>query len=187
MRVPITISFRNMKRSAWIEQQIGEHAEKLDEFCHEILRCRVVIEIPHKHHHQGNFFLIRLHLSVPGKQIVINREAPEHSAAEDFRAVMRDAFDAARRQLQDYVRRSRGMVKTHELQPHGSITQLFPEGYGFIETTDGREVYFHSNSIANHPFEHLRVGSEVSFSEETGERGPQASSVRLLKLAGLAI
>jgi cold shock CspA family protein/ribosome-associated translation inhibitor RaiA len=184
MRLPITISFKNMKPSPWLEQEVRNRVEKLDEFCDEIMRCRVVIDIPHKHHHQGNFHRIRIALTVPNKQIVVSREAPEHSSAEDVRAVLRDAFDALRRQLQDYVRVRQRIVKTHAERPCGRITKLFPEGYGFIQTSDGRDVYFHSNSVINHNFADLQVGAEVVFAEEQGEQGPQASTVRLLERQG---
>ena len=84
-----------------------------------------------------------------------------------------DAFKEARRQLQDYVRQMRGDVKAHETQPGGVVTKLFPEeGYGFIQTPDGREVYFHANSVVDTAFDDIGLGSEVRFIEEAGEKGP---------------
>jgi cold shock CspA family protein len=59
------------------------------------------------------------------------------------------------------------------------VSKLYPdEGYGFIGTTDGRDVYFHRDSVLHEGFDHLRIGTEVTFAEEVGEKGPQASSVR---------
>jgi cold shock CspA family protein len=94
---------------------------------------------------------------------------------------MRDAFDTARRKLEDYVRRRRQAVKAHEVPPHGRVSRLFPqEDYGFIETPDGREIYFHRHSVLHDAFERLQVGAEVTFAEEEGKKGPQASTVRLV-------
>ncbi len=183
MKVPLQIAFRNMKRSAWAEQLVREHEAKLDSFCANIMRCRVVVKMPHRHHRQGNFYSVRIDLTVPGKEIVVNREPSEHAAYQDFQAAVRDAFDSAKRKLEDYVRVRRRDVKSHEApQTNASIVQLLPEpGYGVLETSDGREIYFHQNSVINEKFEHLKPGMKVSFVEEEGEKGPQASTVRVIK------
>jgi cold shock CspA family protein len=69
-------------------------------------------------------------------------------------------------------------VKAHETSPHARVAKLFPEeGYGFLETPDGREVYFHRNSVKDSGFDRLEIGTEVRFAEESGEQGPQASAV----------
>lgn len=91
---------------------------------------------------------------------------------------IRDAFDAARRKLQDYARRRRGVLKVHEGSPRARVAKLFPEErFGFLETPDGREIYFHENSVLDFDFKRLKVGTEVHFVEELGEKGPQASTV----------
>ena len=78
-----------------------------------------------------------------------------------------------------YARRRRGQKKNHEPAPAARVAKLFPtEDYGFLETRDGRELYFHKNSVLNHGFERLEIGAEVSFTEELGDKGPQASTVR---------
>jgi cold shock CspA family protein len=93
---------------------------------------------------------------------------------------IRDAFNAAGRQLEEHVKRRRSKVKTHELPPHGIISKLCPdEDYGTIETSDGREIYFHRNSVLNADFDKLENGARVHFTEEMGEEGPQASSVHV--------
>jgi cold shock CspA family protein len=103
--------------------------------------------------------------------LVVNRESSKHIEYEDVYVAVRDAFDAARRQLQNYAKRQRKEVKTHELIPHAHVGKLFLEkGFGFLELPDGREVYFHKNSVL-----------EVHFAEEQGEKGPQASTVRPIR------
>jgi cold shock CspA family protein len=83
--------------------------------------------------------------------------------------------------LQDYARRQSGFVKTHELPLKARVSKLLPdEGYGFLATEDGGEIYFHKQSVLNHGFARLQVGTAVTFVEEQGEKGPQASTVRIL-------
>ena len=173
MELPIQITRRNLKLSAAQEENIRNKAEKLNQFYDHIIGCRVLVEVPHRHHHKGVLYSLRLDITVPGSELVVKREAHE-----DIYVAIRDTFDVARRQLQDFSRRQRGEVKVHEAVPHAVVTKLFSqEGYGFIEESGGREIYFHENSVLNRGFRHLDVGSQVRFSEEMGEKGPQASSV----------
>lgn len=178
MKMPLQIAFRNLERSEAVEAKIRERAEKLDTYCDRIMGCRVVVEAQHKHHHRGNHYHVRVDVTVPDGEFVASREPDEHHAYTDVYVAIRDAFDTTRRQLEDYVRRQDRRVKTHEAPPHGKLVELYPsEGYGRIETSEGRLVYFHRNSLVDADFDKLAVGSEVRFSEEQGERGPQASAV----------
>jgi ribosomal subunit interface protein len=179
VQVPMTISYRNVPASAAIEADIHEKAAKLEEFFDRITSARVVVETPHRRHRQGKLFHVRIDLRVPGRELVVSREPAAHHAYEDVYVAIRDAFDDARRQLQDYVRELRGTVKAHDPPAQGRIARLHPDGYGFIETPDGREIYFHRNSVVDGYFEQLRIGGEVRFREELGEQGPQASIVHL--------
>ncbi len=186
MQVPLEISFRNMERSPELEAEVREKADKLEEFYDRITACRVVVEAPHQHHRQGNVYHVRVYLSVPEHDIAVDRDPGTHHAHEDVRVAIRDAFDAARRQLQDVARELRGDTKSHETPPHGRIKEIFPsaidseEGYGFIVAPDGREIYFDARSLLDAKLTDLAPGIEVRFVEEAGEKGPQASSVRLV-------
>jgi cold shock CspA family protein len=192
-----------MAPSEVVEAHIREAAQKLDEFCDEIMGCRVLVEIPHQHHRKGKLYHVRIDLTVPGAEFVIKRaprlitdrparfrKAPEdveleesrelskYAAHDEIQLSIRDAFDAARRKLQDYARRRRGVLKLHEGSLHARVTKLFPEeGFGFLETADGREIYFHKNSVLDSGFGGLKIGTEVHFVEELGEKGPQATTV----------
>jgi cold shock CspA family protein/ribosome-associated translation inhibitor RaiA len=181
MQVPLEIRFHNMDRSAAIEQAVRDRASKLEQFADDIVSCRVTIEAPHKHHRQGKLFRIAIDVRLPGGEVVASRDPAAHHAHEDPAVALRDAFKAVRRQLQDRVRTRRGKVKTHEGPPHGTITALHPDqDYGLIATPEGREIYFHRNSVLNADFNSLTPGIEVRFSEEAGDEGPQASSVHVL-------
>ncbi len=182
MQLPLQVTFRNLPPSDAITASIRKHADKLNQFYDRIMSCRVVVEAPHQHHHKGNLYQVRIDLTVPHKELIVNREPPAHQAHEDIYVAIRDAFAAAQRQLTAYAQSHRHQVKSHETPHHGRIANLFSdEGYGFIETPEGHEVYFHKNSLLNGVFSKLEIGDEVRFAPEDGDQGPQASTVRLIR------
>ncbi len=181
MQLPLQITFRNMDSSEAVEAIVRRKAEELDRLYDQIMRCSVVVEAHHKHHHKGNLYHVRIDLTVPGSELVVDREPDQHHAHEDVYVAVRDAFNAACRQLKAYASSSHRDVKTHEVPTHGKITELFTEkGFGKIEGSDGREIYFHKNSVLNADFDKLEIGAEVRFVEEEGDQGPQASTVKVV-------
>jgi ribosomal subunit interface protein len=181
MQLPLQIAFRNLDRSEAIEARIRGRADKLEQYYDHIMACRVAVEALHRHHRHGNHYHVRIDLTVPDGEIVASREPDEHHAYTDIFVAIRDAFDSITRQLEDYARRRRRQVKAHEVAPHGRIVELHPdENYGRIESADGRLIYFHRNSVVDADFVALKMGAEVRFDEEMGERGPQASTVHLV-------
>ncbi|MFQ5917650.1 MAG: HPF/RaiA family ribosome-associated protein [Candidatus Binatia bacterium] len=182
MEIPLQVTFRNTPPSKAVEAHVREKANKLDTFYNRIMGCRVVVEAPHRRRHKGTRYHVRIDMTVPGGELVVNRESGKRIEYEDVYVAVRDAFDAARRQLQNYAKRQRKEVKTHEVIPHARVGKLFLEkGFGFLELPDGREVYFHKNSVLEMPFDLMEVGMEVHFAEEQGEKGPQASTVRPIR------
>ena len=111
MQIPLQITIRDVDHSDALEARIRSKVDKLEEFTKHIMSCRVVVEVPHKHHHQGKQFNVRIDIGVPGHEIAVNRDH-----AEDVYVAVRDAFDAAKRQLEDYARKIRGDVKMHEMR-----------------------------------------------------------------------
>jgi cold shock CspA family protein len=181
MKLPIQISFSHLPRSKEIEDTICARAAKLDEFCDSIMSCRVVVGVPHRHHGDGNLYQVRIDLTVPGEELVVNREPSEHTAYRDLQLAIDDAFNSAARLLEEYVRRKRRDVKTHQPLPHAKVTKVFPQAsYGFLQTPDGREIYFHRSSLLDADFDRLDLGTEVTFVEQAGDKGPQASTVKLV-------
>lgn len=173
MQIPLQITMREMDRSDALEAAIQDHAAKLEQFHSRITRCRVTVEQMRKHHQQGRHFAVKVELRVPGREIAATRDHDE-----DVYVALRDAFDAAKRQLEETVRERRGDVKSHVPALHGRIARLRrDEGYGFIEADDGRELYFSRESVVNPPFEHLEPGTVVQFIEELAAEGPQAKRV----------
>ena len=199
MQLPLQVTFRDVPFADLIEPEIRRRAAGLDRYYDRIVSCRVLVERTHRHHLDGNRFHVRIDLGVPGSEIVINRDSSLHGTEQDVdqererkqhevhsvhkhaRVAVREAFNLARRRLQDYGRRQRGDTKSHETPLHGRVVRVSADGYGFIATSEGREIYFHRGSLIGGKFDDLRVESEVAFAEEAGEHGPQASTVRMLR------
>jgi len=107
MQVPLRVTFRNMEPSAAIEARLQERVDRLEHFYDRITSCHVVVEAPHRHHHQGKLFHVRIDLAVPGGELIVNREPATDHSHEDVYVCIRDAFDAMQRQLEDFIRRHR--------------------------------------------------------------------------------
>ncbi len=177
MQMPLQIAVRNTDLSDVAEALIRRYVGKLETFYDRITACRVMVEVPQRYPAGGPIvYNVRIDVTVPGEEIVIRRQP--HAELE---TAIQEAFDAAGRRIQDYARRQRrGEAKRRATPNRGVVTQLFPyEGYGFLQTDDGREVYFHRHSVLDEAFDRLEVGSAVRFEEEEGIKGRQASTVAL--------
>ncbi len=175
MQIPLQITMHEIPQSPELEAHIREKAGKLEEFHPRITSCRVTVEKLDRHSHQGGQFRVRIDVRVPGKEIVVNRD---HN--EDVYVALRDAFDSAKRQLEEQVREARGDVKLHEAAQHGKVARIVrDEGYGFIETADGRELYFGRDNVVHPSFDQLAVGANVQFIEEAAAEGAHAQAKRV--------
>ncbi|HEU0202041.1 MAG TPA: HPF/RaiA family ribosome-associated protein [Burkholderiaceae bacterium] len=173
MKLPLQIAFREMPKSDAVEADIQRHAAKLDEFCDHIMSCRVTVEAPARHKHQGRLYSVHIDLKAPSEEIASTR----HHEHEDVYVAIRDAFDAVKRRLEDYVRKQRGQTKPHAPLVHGRIVRLFEAGHGFIEDDDGNEYYFDRASVERPSFDQLEVGAAVEFLAELAALGRQAKRV----------
>ena len=108
MKSPPTITFRGVPEEGGLEERIRRRALRLDRYYDEIERCHVWVEAPHGHHRRGRLYEVRLRLTVPDGEIVVDGQPQD----DDIQVALRGAFDAARRQLEDYARRRRGDVKS---------------------------------------------------------------------------
>jgi ribosomal subunit interface protein len=113
MRLTPQIIWQNLSPSDKIEAKIRKHITKLEKLSDRLSDCRVVIEVPHRHHHQGNIYHVQIHLTVPGDELVVNRQPPAQQTHEDLHVAIGDAFENAERQLKEYVQQRRGDIKTH--------------------------------------------------------------------------
>jgi len=177
MQLPLQITYRDIPRSDALDARIRDKAAKLEAFHPHVTSCRIVVEERHRHKHQGKQFTVSIDLRVPGHEVFVNRD--HH---EDVYVALRDAFSAAGRKLEDLAREQRGDVKTHEVPQHGKVVRIFPEdGCGFIETPDGRELYFSRENVVEPSFERLESGMAVQFIEELAAEGRQAKRVSVGK------
>jgi cold shock CspA family protein/ribosome-associated translation inhibitor RaiA len=179
MQKPAEITFKNFEPAAHVRERVAREAERLDRFHPAVVGCKVVVERVTSRRRKGDLYKARIHVSLPGgKDVAVTRNQDDAHAHEDVLVAVRDAFDAAQRQIEDIARTQRGDVKTHEPSPTGRVVRFLADaGAGFIETDDGRELYFHRNSVVDGSFDRLKVGDRVRFHEELGADGPQASTV----------
>lgn len=182
MKVPLELVFRNVPVSDGLEELIRQRAAALERVCDHISSCRVAVEKPLEYHKSGNPYRVRLDIRVPPKhEIAISRE-PGEGDQRELPAVIRNAFDAARRRLKKTVERQQGKVKAHPEQAvNGIVTVLEPQqDFGFLKSLEGRDVYFHRNSVVGGEFDRLEIGTGVRFTDEQGEKGLQATSVHIV-------
>jgi ribosome-associated translation inhibitor RaiA len=105
MKLPLQLTFHNTEPIRAAEKMIRDRAARLDRHCNRVMSCRVVIDVPHRHHQKGNLYQVRLDITVPGDELAVTREAPEDETAKRLAEAINDAFDAAERLLDDYMDR----------------------------------------------------------------------------------
>jgi cold shock CspA family protein len=175
------VTVRGAEVTPQIQARCFDEIDKLERYYEHIIGCNVVITAAHQHSQKGNLWDVRIDMAVPGQKIAVTRTPGEHHKDEDIEVAVTDAFKRARRQLEDYVRKHRHLVKTHkEHHPLAKVVELNAyAGHGFLEDHNGRLIYFHQNAVSGDGFDRLEVGSDVRFKEERGQKGPQASWVEV--------
>ncbi len=184
MQVPLELAFVNMEPSEFVEARIRERVARLEKHFPRLISCRVAVEMPHHRHQKGNLYHIRIEMGVPQKDLVISRAPGDVAAHFDPYVAINDAFSAAERKLEEYSRVLQGDVKEQSGQLQGRILRMFSDqGYGFIETVDHREIYFHRNSVVDADFDDLEAGQTVELVLVHGESpmGLQATTVRPIR------
>lgn len=181
------IAFEGIDPSDSVRRRVEGELRKLEKRYGRITSCRVVVCLPGKRRQHGNLFETKVHLALPdGREVNVTHNPSQDHAHEDAYVSIRDAFKAAQRQLQDEARVMRGKVKQHVEAAIARVKALIPaQDHGFLELSDGQELYFHRNSVLNDSFDRLTVGDRVGYAEEQGDKGPQASTVRPLGKHGM--
>lgn len=186
MQKPLELTFRDVEKSPHIEDYIRRKVDRLERFCDNIIGARVLVERPHKAHEPaGPRHRVKIDLTVPpGHQIIVTKDGTSPDLNDDLRTVLNRAFQAAERELKQVVKRRRHEVKTHT-EPRALIARLFrDEGYGFLRTPEGRDIYFHKNAVIHGDYDRLAIGTEVRFAETMGEKGAQATTVQIVSKLG---
>ncbi len=175
----LKIETRNVELKKGWQTRIEEEKERLlRHYANFLLHLRVVIEAT-AHHKEGGFE-IKLVASVPNDTVVVTRKGGV------VKAMLVEAFDVLSLQLKEILRKKRKNKKQGdqgaETDNYGVICKILPqESYGFIATLDEREVYFHENALKDVDIDKLSEGDHVFYGESIGDKGPQASWVRLAK------
>ncbi len=175
MKTQLKLAIEGTTITEPMKELIEERFSRLDRYYDRITGCTVAVTESKQGQRSGRFYSLRVAVTVPKGTIVVNRQK-----GDTLYVAVREAFDAVRRRVQDYARLMRGQIKNHAEPDVARVVDLDPnEGFGFIETLDGRELYFHRNSVVDGAFARLKPGTLVHFAEGQGVKGPQASTVRL--------
>lgn len=121
MYIPVQITFRGMEHSGAIESVIRKRAARLQRFCDRISACHVIVDSPHRHHHKGNHFAVRIEIATPTGDVLVTRAPTLDDSHKDMASVIRDAFDVAVRRLDDNADRLRRPTLIHEQPLHERV------------------------------------------------------------------
>lgn len=184
MERPLEIAFHNLPASAPLEAEIRRRVAKLEKFYPRLIGCRVSVEALHNQHQTGNVYEVHVVLSVPGRDLAVSREphkAKQRYANPDVHVSVREAFDAAERQLGQFKERRRDApVAPDGAALTGQVGLIQPgDDHGFILTNTGTQLYFHRDSVTDARFEDLEEGDVVHYVEEESDSGPVATKVRV--------
>jgi len=106
MQIPLQVTFEGCDPSEAVRAAIEREVERLEQHNRHIIGCRVaVIAASHKHHH-GTGFHVHISLTAPPHEnITVNHTPSDDKRYEHVEVAVKDAFTAARRQLDDLAKR----------------------------------------------------------------------------------
>ena len=181
MQIAPEIIFHDVDRSEWVENYIVERLARLERFADGITRCKVTLTQEVASHAKGNRYSVMVEVRLPPNQdLAAKKQKAIRDMPTQLPALINQGFGAIETQLKKTAQLRRSEMKTHDSEPRGLVASLSPEGFGFIRSFDDQDVYFHRNSVLHGDFERLRVGTEVRFNPEQGEKGLQASTVQVV-------
>jgi ribosomal subunit interface protein len=180
MDLPFEFSLRDVHRTERLDALIARRVAKLERMFTHVVGCRLDVErVPYGSEH-NSAYRVRVEVWVPNGTLVSTRDTRGARWNEDVTTAVREAFDKAQRQLADYKHRLHGVVKASAGPPVALISRVYPEdGYGFLRTEDGRELYFHENALLDATLRQVHVGDEARFAESDDESGPHVSTLHV--------
>ncbi len=101
------VVFHNIDQSNAIADAVNKRIEKLERYCDQIITGRVVLDSPHNNHHKGKVYSVGLEIHTPIKEVRVNQDQHDNHAHEDLYVAIRDAFNAAERQLKSIDKKHR--------------------------------------------------------------------------------
>ena len=188
MQVPLEISFHNLEKIDWAEEEIRDHVARLEEIYDRIISCRVRVDKRATNTNDTIPPVVRIEITVPGNKDIVVAHEPEHLQRKfqrpDLHNAINEAFRIAERRLSDYKEQLKGYVKGGQhaagKELRGQVAEMRPgEDFGFLMTPEGGLLYFHRNSLLSGDFAALKRGDEVSYVEDMGDTGPVATKVRV--------
>ena len=181
MQQPLEIAFHHMESSPALEAELRDRFAKLEKLCDRLTSCRISVELLHKQHRTGNVYEVHIDMRVPGDELVVSRplhKVKERYASPDVYISIREAFEAAERQLKKYNRQLTGELKKHAAEFFGQVAETHPEeDWGYLLDNAGQLLYFHRNAVMDGSFEELKRGDAVDYVQADGETGPTAVKV----------
>jgi ribosome-associated translation inhibitor RaiA len=112
MTIPVQIVYRDFERTDAVDAYIRKHLDKLGgTHAGHVVSCRVALEAPHRHKQHGRHYRVRIDMTVPGAELVVDRSPDEGRLHEDAYAAIDDAFDHALRRVVEHVRRARELAR----------------------------------------------------------------------------
>lgn len=173
MKLPLQIHFRDLVPLPSTEPEIRRRADKLDQFCPDVMSCHVTVESDDSRHHTGHAYRVQVLVRLPNEEIAVGMDHPD----QDLHRALREAFDAADRRLEDAVRRRRGQTKAHHPVLRGRISMLSDDGEGAIVTESGDTYHFDRSHVVHPTFEQLAVDQDVRFLEGVTRAGREARRI----------
>lgn len=192
MQVPLELTYRDVEKTDALDSLVNEKVAKLERLSGGMLNsCHIAIEKIHDRPSSGSPYRVRIDMTMPpGHELVAESNPVENNQYVEVDTVIRDAFSKAERQVKALKQQQRESDKAQDHQQAEDttalVTQIFrDEGYGFLKTLDGGEVYFHRNSVLHDDFDRLEIGTGVRCFVQQGEQGPQASTVKIVDKPGV--
>ena len=188
MQTPLELNYHDVPRSAWSEDLIRERVERLERYHDDIISCMVIVSQPHKHQTKGNPYRVGIEVHLPrNRRLMVTEEPAVVEQESNLGAVITAAFSTMERRLESAAEtRPREALAPGAEEMRGLVVRLFPDSaYGFLRGLDGEEYYFHRNSVLHGDFDRVAIGTEVRFAPETGDAGPQASTVQIVNKPGV--
>lgn len=191
MRIPPEITYRGVEKTNAIERLVEEKLAKLERVCDHISSCHIAIEKEQDQPRDRSPYRVRLDITVPpGHEVAAESHMGHRTQYAELDTVIRDAFDKAWRQLRDLSKQQQaydqGHIHNGATETTALVNKLFPEeGYGFLKTLEGEDIYFNHNSVLHDDFGRLEIGTGVRFEVVEAEDGLlQATTVQIVDKQG---
>lgn len=108
------IVYHNIDQTEAINDAVQKRIAKLERYCDQIITGRVVLDSPHNNHHKGKVYSVGLEVHTPIKEVRVNQDQHDNHAHEDLYVAIRDAFNAAERQLKSVDKKHRATPITKD-------------------------------------------------------------------------